>query len=173
MTRWTLQIPALILTALLGLGPELALAMTGQQTAPQQSAMETPAAPAQPTSESPAPASETAAPVNSNQSNSAAAQSSNPPALPDAPSAQSSPVTQNQNHDNTPQQTPEGTAAAQAAKTKGGAASKPAGAAIAPAKQRRTRSLLIKMGVIAGAGAALGSVYALTHASPARPPGAH
>ena len=69
-------------------------------------------------------------------------------------------------------QEPRGTAAAEAARTHGGAASKPAGAAIAPAKQRRTRSLLIKLGIIAGAGAALGTVYGLSKGSPSRPPGA-
>jgi cobalamin biosynthesis Mg chelatase CobN len=68
---------------------------------------------------------------------------------------------------------PEGTAAARAAKTIGGPASKPAGSAIAPAKQKQGRSWLIKVGAIAGAGAALGIVYALTRATPTRPPGAH
>jgi hypothetical protein len=94
-------------------------------------------------------------------------------ALPDSPSAAQ--VNQNQaaaqDSDQTSQE-PRGTAAAQAAKTHGGAASKPAGAAIAPAKQRRTRSLLIKLGIIAGAGAALGTVYGLSKGSPSRPPGA-
>lgn len=67
---------------------------------------------------------------------------------------------------------PEGTAAARAARTIGGPASKPAGSAIAPAKQRQMRSLLIKIGAIAGAGAALGTVYALTRGTPSKPPGA-
>jgi hypothetical protein len=69
--------------------------------------------------------------------------------------------------------TPDGTAAARAAKVIGGPASKPAGSAIAPAKQRQTRSLLIKLGVIAGAGLALGTVYALSRSAPNRPPGTH
>jgi hypothetical protein len=68
---------------------------------------------------------------------------------------------------------PTGTAAAQAGKVSGSAASRPAGAAIAPAKQRQVRSVLIKMGVIAGAGVALGAVAALSQASPSKPPGAH
>ncbi|HEV2729133.1 MAG TPA: hypothetical protein VGV15_03800 [Terriglobales bacterium] len=67
---------------------------------------------------------------------------------------------------------PSGTAAAQAGKISGNAASRPAGAAIAPAKQRQVRSVLIKMGVIAGAGVALGTVTALTKASGSKPPGA-
>jgi hypothetical protein len=51
----------------------------------------------------------------------------------------------------------------------GVAASRPAGAAIAPAKQRRVRTILISLGVIAGAGIAVGSVAALSHGSPSRP----
>jgi hypothetical protein len=64
---------------------------------------------------------------------------------------------------------PVGTAAAPYEKTTGVAASRPAGAAIAPAKQRRVRSFLIKLGVVVGAGVALGTVAALSHASPSRP----
>jgi hypothetical protein len=64
---------------------------------------------------------------------------------------------------------PLGTAAAPYQPTMGIAASRPAGAAIAPAKQRRVRSILISLGVIAGAGIAIGSVAALSHGSPSRP----
>lgn len=66
---------------------------------------------------------------------------------------------------------PLGTAAAEKARTAGGAASRPAGTAIAPAKQRQVRSFLIKMGLIAAGGVALGTVYALTKGSPSKPPG--
>jgi hypothetical protein len=68
---------------------------------------------------------------------------------------------------------PAGTAAARTVPTNGVAASRPAGAAIAPAKQRQRRSLLIKMGAVVGAGVALGTVMALSSGSPSRPPGAH
>jgi hypothetical protein len=68
---------------------------------------------------------------------------------------------------------PSGTAVAPAATISGSVASRPAGAAIAPAKQRQVRSLLIKLGIVAGAGVALGTVYALTRASSSTPPGAH
>ena len=68
-------------------------------------------------------------------------------------------------------QEPTGTAAAPAGRISGSAASQPAGVAIAPAKQRQVRSLLIKVGAIAGAGIALGTVYGLSKASPATPPG--
>jgi anti-anti-sigma factor len=68
-------------------------------------------------------------------------------------------------------QDPLGTAAAPSAKTTGVAASRPAGAAIAPAKQKRARSILIKVAAIVGAGAAVGIVVALSSASPSRAPG--
>jgi hypothetical protein len=67
---------------------------------------------------------------------------------------------------------PTGTAAAQSGRISGNAASRPAGAAIAPAKQHQARSFLIKLGVIAGAGVALGTVYGLSRASGPKPPGA-
>jgi hypothetical protein len=70
-------------------------------------------------------------------------------------------------------QEPVGTAAAQPVNTLGVAASKPAGAAIAPAKQRRARSILIKVGAALGAGVAIGTVVALSNSSPSRPPVAH
>lgn len=66
-------------------------------------------------------------------------------------------------------QEPVGTAAAPFVKTTGVAASQPAGAAIAPAKQRRARSILIKVGLIAGAAVAVGTVAALSSASPSHP----
>lgn len=66
---------------------------------------------------------------------------------------------------------PVGAATAERVPTAGGAAAKPAGAAIAPAKQHQTRSLLIKIGAIAAAGAALGTVYGLSRSSPSKPPG--
>jgi predicted component of type VI protein secretion system len=64
---------------------------------------------------------------------------------------------------------PVGTAAAPYGKTSGVAASRPAGAVIAPAKQRRARSILIKVGVAVGAAVAIGTVVALTHESPSHP----
>ena len=65
---------------------------------------------------------------------------------------------------------PNGTAVAPEVGTTGGAASKPAGVALAPPKQRRARSLLIKLGVLAGAGIAIGTVVGLSAASPSRVP---
>lgn len=69
-------------------------------------------------------------------------------------------------------QQPAGTAVGERGTTAGGAASRPAGSAIAPAKQHQYRSLFIKIGVIAAAGAAIGTVVALTKGSPSKPPGA-
>jgi hypothetical protein len=66
---------------------------------------------------------------------------------------------------------PVGTAAAEAPVVTGVAASEPAGVAIAPAKQRRARIFLIKVGAIVGAGVAVGAVAALASASPSRPTG--
>lgn len=70
-------------------------------------------------------------------------------------------------------QRPVGTAAAEAPKVSGITAAQPAGTAIAPAKQHRVRTIAIKVGAIIGAGVALGTVIALTEATPSKPPGAH
>ncbi len=70
-------------------------------------------------------------------------------------------------------QRPVGTAAAEAPKVSGITAAEPAGAAIAPAKQHRVRTLVIKVGAILGASAAIGTVVALSAATPSKPPGAH
>ena len=66
-----------------------------------------------------------------------------------------------------------GAAAAPAVEVTGNAVSRPAGSAIAPPKQRQVRSVLIKMGLIAGAGIAVGTVAALSLSSPSRVPGSH
>jgi hypothetical protein len=69
------------------------------------------------------------------------------------------------------QSEPVGAATAESVPTSGGAAAKPAGIAIAPAKQHQTRSLLFKIGAVVAAGAALGTVYALSHGTSSTPPG--
>lgn len=106
-----------------------------------------------------------------------------PQALPDSPGTLRSQTAErnqllnaSQPSPNQPQDVPQepvGTAAAEFIKTTGVAASKPAGSAIAPAKQRRARSILIKVAAIAGAGVAVGAVVALSAASPSRPAGSH
>jgi hypothetical protein len=90
--------------------------------------------------------------------------------LPDAPQAQS---TQPQSAQTQQQsaQTPSGAAGAKAANVKGAPVAQPVGAAVAPARQRGHRALLIKIGLLAGAGIAVGTVVALSEKSPTRPPG--
>ena len=67
------------------------------------------------------------------------------------------------------QSKPVGSAAAPFEKTTGVAASRPAGAVIAPGKQRQARSILIRVSIVVGAAVAIGTVVALSHASPSRP----
>jgi hypothetical protein len=88
-----------------------------------------------------------------------------------APS-QSAP-SQSEPQSQSPPQKPSGTAAAEAPHATGIAASQPAGVAIAPAKQRRVRTIVLRVGAIVGAGVAVGTVVALTAATSSRPPGAH
>ncbi len=64
---------------------------------------------------------------------------------------------------------PLGTAAAPVIRSGGNPASRPAGAAIAPAKQRRTRSYALRIGLIIGAAVAIGVVTAASLSSSARP----
>lgn len=78
------------------------------------------------------------------------------------------PQTAGANQQQSPQK-PIGTAAAPPEGAVGITASRPAGAVIAPAKQRRARTILIRVGLIVGAGVALGTVLALTHATPSQP----
>ena len=114
----------------------------------------------------------------SQQANTVAKQANTEPSpsevLPDSPSAVRSKDRGSSGQPPSPErqdspQDPLGTAAAPSVKTTGTAASRPAGAAIAPAKQKRARSILIKVGVIVGAAAAVGTVVALSSGSPSRP----
>ena len=82
-------------------------------------------------------------------------------ALPATPAPQPKPEQQ--------MQQPLGTATAEGVPTVGGAASRPAGEAMAPAKQKQRRSLLIKMGLIAAVGVAGGTVYALSKGTSSKP----
>jgi hypothetical protein len=65
--------------------------------------------------------------------------------------------------------TPVGTAAAPVEKTTGVTASRPAGAVIAPAKQKRARAILIRVGIVVGAAVAVGIVIGASKASNGRP----
>jgi hypothetical protein len=66
-------------------------------------------------------------------------------------------------------QEPLGAATAEGVPTVGGGASRPAGAAIAPAKQNQRRSLLLKLGAIAAVGIAGGTIYALSKGTSSKP----
>ena len=95
--------------------------------------------------------------------------------LPDAPAPQG--VAQSSANESSSKQenqntVPSGTAAAKAPAVKGTPASRTVGAAIAPAKQKQHRSLLIKTGLVVGAAVAVGSAFALSKGSPSKPPGA-
>lgn len=124
---------------LLMIAPFSEAAVAPQQGATQQSAA-VPVAPSQP--QTTADASQTP--------------------LPEAPQAVAD---QQQNGENKPV----GTAAAPLPKSGGVAASRPAGAVIAPGKQRRVRAILIRVGIVVGAAVAVGTVVALSRSSPARP----
>jgi hypothetical protein len=65
---------------------------------------------------------------------------------------------------------PVGTAVAPVVRPEGAAASRPAGAAIAPARQRRTHTIAIRVALIVGAAVAVGTVAAATMGSPSHPP---
>lgn len=123
-------------------------------------------------------AQEPAGTANSQEATPPSQSDVNPNVLPESPGAtQSNPST-------APAATPSpspadskqqagGAAAAPAVEVTGNAVSRPAGSAIAPPKQRQVRSFLIKMGLIAGAGIAVGTVAALSLSSPSRVPGSH
>jgi hypothetical protein len=81
------------------------------------------------------------------------------------------PVTQMQSTQQSPS-VPLGTATAQQGATRGGLASRPAGEAIAPAKQRQVHSMLIKLGLVAAGAVAVGTVVGLTRGTSSVPPGA-
>lgn len=173
--KFTKTIPlltVLLLFALLG-GPQMAMAQSvapqppqSQEQVPQtdhlpqtEQAPQT-TTPQTGTTEPPAPTQLPEAPSTS--------QPVGTPALPQGTEPAAS--TQNQQQVQK-DQAPAGAAAAQKAETAGGAASKPAGSAIAPAKQRQVHSFLLKLGLIAAGGAAIGTVYLLSRGTSSVPPG--
>jgi hypothetical protein len=93
------------------------------------------------------------------------------PAAPDAGSPQSSP--QDRQSSSATQQNsqtqPVGTAVAPVLKPEGVPGSRPAGAAIAPAKQRRVRRFTIRVALLVGAAIAVGTVAAASLGSPSHP----
>jgi hypothetical protein len=94
---------------------------------------------------------------------------STPVQAPSSASSQTQPPVQQQGT----AQKPVGTAASESPNASGVAASQPAGIAIAPAKQHRVRTIVIRTGAIIGAAVAVGTVVALTAGTSSKPPGAH
>lgn len=92
--------------------------------------------------------------------------------LPSAPTpmpAQQAPAQQAPAQQQSTPQQPVGTAAAPYEKPTGVSGSRPAGAAIAPAKQRRVRAIVIRVAIVLAAGAAVGAVVGLSKATHSAP----
>ena len=179
MIRWTDKVLGAILVTMLSgsLQPVMLLAQQTPSDPPPVHTQEQQTQPqsAQPQQEAPP---QTENPDRQEVEDKASQELINRNHLPDSPGAtkpqpeqpQAAPAVAQKPVQSAPQ--PTGTAAAQAGKLSGNAASRPAGAAIAPAKQRQVRSFLIKMGVIAGAGVAIGTVALLSKGTSPKPPGA-
>lgn len=104
------------------------------------------------------------------QEQKAQSQPAQPAQPPDAPTPQlADPSTRNMQSGQQQNANPVGTAAAPVANPAGVAASRPAGAVIAPAKQKRRKAILISVGIIVGAGIAVGTVAGLSRSSSGRP----
>jgi hypothetical protein len=164
--KYTKTIPilaVLLLFALLG-GPQMAMAQSAAPQAQEPQAQE----PAMPQATTPQAGATEPPPQAQLPEAPSASQPVGTPALPQ--DAQEPAQQQNQNQKQK-DQAPVGAAAAQKGETAGGAASKPAGNAIAPAKQRQVRSFLLKLGLIAAGGAAIGTVYLLSRGTSSVPPG--
>ncbi len=164
--KWFLQLMILVIAFTLCGGPQVAAA---QQSASPQNDQQQPADQNGNNQQNVGTSQESATPDPSK-----GPLKPNEQTLPNAPSASQQQAQPQASQDQQePKEAPLGAAAAQAAKTSGGAASKPAGTAIAPAKQHQTRSLLIKVGAIAAGAAALGIVYGLSRGTSSVPPGAN
>lgn len=144
---------------------------TGPQTTeisssqPPSSVDELPSAPVpQSSSQSPQQNQPAQQPNNTPQQQVQPAQQPNTPAQ-QIPPAQPSNTPQ---QPNAPQQ-PVGTAAAPYEKPTGVSGSRPAGAAIAPAKQRRVRAIVISLAVILAGAGAIGAVAGMSKASHSQP----
>ena len=183
------KILSAILTALLCITPEMwAQSPQPQSSQPQNSQPTTQNAPSQPgTNPQTAPNQGQNAPANQPANSGTTVNPSQGPLAPVTTYPEASGTEQNEPPPDLNPQTvtvpeapkpkqqpsqPVGAATAEKVPTAGGAAAKPAGAAIAPAKQHQTRSLLIKIGAIAAAGVAAGTIFALSRGTSSKPPGA-
>jgi len=98
-------------------------------------------------------------------------QQSQPAQQPQQPASQPQQQNQQSQQPNSAQdgQAPVGTAAAPYEKPTGVPGSRPAGAAIAPAKQRRVRAIVISLAVILAGAGAIGAVAGMSKASHSQP----
>jgi hypothetical protein len=158
------QAVAVCLALLLASPLTLAAAPAPQQPAAQQRAS------AQQLPDAPVPLAQSSAPASSASSGASETALAQPPALPGESSsqAQQAPGTQDLDQQNQAQK-PVGTAAGPVTQPAGVAGARPAGAAIAPAKQRRVHALFIRVAIIVAAVGATGAVIGLSKASPSRP----
>lgn len=156
-------VPAIAQTA----NPQSADTQAGNQSQGSSTAAQPAQSSQQPSSDSTqnSNAPQSQQPVTTYPDATTATPQSTAPGTPDAPQPKAQQNVQTQSE-------PQGAATAEKVTTAGGAAAKPAGVAIAPAKQHQTRSLLIKVGAALAAGAAAGTVYALSRGTSSTPPGA-
>lgn len=149
---------------------QLAIALVALLAVPYGMAATTPR-PSSPASNKTANSSQNVSSTTDTAANGGTASNTPYPDAP-APSRDSSSGQNQQTTGSGSQQTrstqPVGTAAAPYLKPEGIAASRPAGAAIAPAKQRRVRSFAIRVALLVGAGVAIGTVIAASLGSPSR-----
>lgn len=99
----------------------------------------------------------------------APSQQQSSPVVPGLETRPTDPAPGQQQFQDNPNARPVGTAAAPLTRPTGIAASRPAGAAIAPGKQKRVRPIVIRVAIIVGAAAAIGAVAGLSKSSPSRP----
>ena len=167
-----------------GVAPSSSNVLPDSPGAVQSASIRPRATTAQDPSSTPPPVDQSSAPLNPDAENSPKQVPANPESSEQAPvsgtnaeepAPNSSDASQSSLPEPPPQRPhePVGTAAAESVAVTGVAASRPAGVAVAPAKQRRVRSILIKVGALVGAGVAVGTTMALSQGSPSRPPGSH
>lgn len=154
------KIMALLVGAVMCGAPEFAQALQQQETANPQSAQQD-----QQSGTSIDPSKGPLQPVPTenqpSQNTSPNMPESYTEAMPATPAPQPGPQQQ--------MQEPLGTATAEGVPVVGGAASRPAGEAIAPDKQKQRHSLLLKIGLIAAVGVAAGVVAGATKGTSAKP----
>lgn len=172
--RYAIRVTALGLAALL-VPQTFPFASAQQEPAPQQASPLPPAVGSQQTApqQQTAPVSPALQVIAADRPQDTTLASSD--GLPSAPVPQSQESQAPPQQQQAPQQPPPlpqqpvGTAAAPAEKPTGIPGSRPSGAAIAPAKQKRVRALVISLGIVLAAGAAVGAVAGLSRASHSTP----